>query len=75
MQNSKLRDIGKIPEADMMDEPKDDFYLQILEEAANNSCQSKYLFKVKKVRSNTLCLKQYSERRKVVMLVALSLLL
>lgn len=59
----------------MMDEPKDDFYLQILEEAANNSCQSKHLFKVKKVRSNTLCLKQYSERRKVVMLVALSLLL
>lgn len=67
--------MGKIPEADMMDEHNDDFYLEILEGAENNNCESKDLFKVKKARSNTLCLKQHSERRKVVMLVALGLLL
>lgn len=75
LQNSKLREMGKIPEADMMDEPSDGFYLEILEEAANKNCQSKDLFKVKKARSSTLCLKQNSERRRVVILVALDLLL
>lgn len=44
--------MGKIPEADMMDEPSDGFYLEILEEAANKNCQSKDLFKVKKARSS-----------------------
>lgn len=72
---ANLEKMGKIPEADMMDEPNADFYLEILEEAANNNCQSKDLFKVKKARSNTLCLKQNSGRRGVVMLIALGPLL
>lgn len=72
---ANLEKMGKIPEADMMDEPNDDFYLEILEEAANNNCQSKDLFKVNKARSNTLCLKQNSGRRGVVMLIALGPLL
>lgn len=67
--------MGETPEADVMDEPNDDFYLEILGEAANNNCQSKDSFKVKKARSNTLCLKQDRERRRVVVLVALGLLL
>lgn len=75
LQNSKLKGMGETPEADMMDEPNDDFYLEILGEAANNNCQSKDSFKVKNARSNTLCLKQDSEGRRVVMLVALGLLL
>jgi len=65
--------LEEIPEADRMEEPKDGFYSEILKEAGkgNNNCQSEDLFKV---RSSTLCLKHYSERIKVVMLVAWGLL-